>query len=322
MASSVLDNVAGEIDEIFEQQEVSLVHTLDIRGNLAGRFAAKRVGIKSVVSTRHEMYYSSSFPLGKKIRRMAYVLLDRLTAHLCQRFIVVSRAVGSELSLLERVPFERIVVIHNGIDLRELDKIVSTLVGEQLPKSLGLNLGAPVVGSIGRLIPEKGYETFIRAAKEILSSIPGISFLLVGDGPDRQRLEKLADELGLREKFLFLGFQEHVQAFLRSFDIFVLPSVHEGFGLTILEAMAMQKPVVATAVGGIPEVVANGESGILVTPQNPQGLAEAILTLLQERSKATEMGKKGRKIVEERFTLERMLKETEEVYSHLLSGKT
>lgn len=309
------------LSSFLKEKQAKIVHTLDIRSNFLGRLAAKRARVPAVVATRHEMYYSAGFDFGKKVRRFLYLLLDRLTAHFCDLFIVVSRAIEQELIRWERIPPRKIKLIYNGIDLREMDRRASVLPRDEVANRLGLDESHLVVGSVGRLISEKGYETLVLAARAIVRSFPKVCFLLVGKGSDRQRLQELVEEFGLEDRFRFLGFQEEPLRFVNLFDVFVLPSIHEGFGLTVLEAMAFQKPVVATRVGGIPEIVADGESGILVPPRNPEALAEAILTLLKNRTKATEMGKCGRKIVEKSFRLEDMLQRTEKVYDKLLEKK-
>jgi len=140
----------------------------------------------------------------------------------------------------------------------------------------------------------------------------------VGDGEYRKRLENLRKELGLNENVIFAGNREDIPQILADIDIFVLSSVSEGFGRSAAEAMACAKPVVATKVGGVPEVVDDGITGSLVLPKNPNALAEAIITLLQNKEKAQRMGQAGRKRVEKMFSLQKNIRQTEEIYEEIL----
>jgi len=182
--------------------------------------------------------------------------------------------------------------------------------------------GEQVVGTVSSLTPHKGHTYLIEAASKVLEVFPSTQFLLVGDGRMREELEKKAKNLNLTPSIKFLGTRKDIPEILAAIDIFVLTSSsREGLGISILEAMAAEKPVVATAIGGIPEVVIDGETGILVPPKNTDDIAGAIIELLKNPGKANTMGQKGAQRVKEKFTTQHMLVDIEELYESSLQIK-
>jgi len=174
---------------------------------------------------------------------------------------------------------------------------------------------------IGRFQPQKNHLLLIKAYEIAKKEYPSISLWLVGDGPLRGRVEKLVKEKGFERNVKFLGVREDVAKLLSEADVFILPSDWEGVPLSILEAMAASKPVIATSVGGVPELVENGVSGILVPPGNPEALAKAILHLANDPDLRQRMGKAGQKIAIERFDISRTAREYEALYLELLRGR-
>jgi glycosyltransferase involved in cell wall biosynthesis len=173
------------------------------------------------------------------------------------------------------------------------------------------------------VLPHKGYDDLVRALALLQEKLPRVKCLIVGKAPRRGYLRKLlrrAEHLSIRERLIVAGFQEDVVPFLHAMDVFVLPSRTEGLPITILEAMAAGKPVVATAVGGIPEVVRDDETGLLVPPGDPGRLAEAVMRLLEAPALAKAMGEAGRRQVESRFTMEQEARQTARVYGQVLTA--
>jgi glycosyltransferase involved in cell wall biosynthesis len=181
--------------------------------------------------------------------------------------------------------------------------------------------GEVVIGTIARLVWYKGLEDLLKAAALIVRRYPSARFLVVGDGPLRQALEEKARALRLNGTVRFLGAVPNASSLLPHFDIFVLSSLWEGMSNSLLEAMAAGKPVVATDVGGSPEVVIDGKTGFLVPPKDPEALASAILHLLADRELARNLGEAGRIRVESEFTLEIMVARLEELYDSLLAAR-
>lgn len=285
-----------------------LVHT---HASLAGRLAARLAGVRAVVYTKHGLAGSEeAFVQVRGRRRLANALASRL---LSDRIIAISRAVERELAAQGADP-RRITVVYNGVDLDGPATGVSV-------RPAGIPEGDPLVGMVGRLSPEKGYRYFLEAAALVRPRKPGARFVIVGGGPERGEIADKVRELGLDGVLLMTGFRADVGEIMGALDVLVLASTAEGLGLVILEAMAAGKPVVATRVGGIPEAVEDGVTGLLVPPGDPGAMAGAILALAADRARAAEMGRAGRKRVEEKFSGRAMAEETARIYREVL-GRT
>ena len=208
------------------------------------------------------------------------------------------------------IPASGIRTIYEGINL--------SLYPKRVPQCAPQHTGPLVVGTVAHLSPEKGLQYLVEAASLIPDVRKRLRFVIVGDGTCLQPLTELVRDRGLQEVFKFAGFHSETSKFMESFDIFALPSLSEGLSSAILEAMATSLPIVATAVGGIPELVKHGDNGLLVAPMDPVALATAIQLLADDRAESRRMGERGRKRVEEQFTLERKIRETEQLCSWLL----
>lgn len=239
--------------------------------------------------------------------------LDWLLARLATRTITNSKAVRGRLRRWPRA-HDRSVVVPNGIDL---DTFVPLKKLDTVRNELGLHPGKRVIGTVGRLVPFKGHRYLLDAFVLILQNNTGIRLLIVGDGPEREALERRAQALGIASAVTFLGHREDVADLLSVMDIFVLPSVEEGFGRVVLEAMALKLPVVATAAGGVVEVVEDKVTGLLVRSEDPRALASAIETFLEDPACARAMGFAGRRRVEQYYTLRRHAQLVEAVYDEV-----
>lgn len=205
-------------------------------------------------------------------------------------------------------------VIYCGIDLQRFMPVDNT------ERSLKLR-GYPVVGAVGRLIPRKGYNYLLRAMPDIKKAFPNAKLILTGDGEEEENLRVLANELDVQESVVFMGNRKDIPEIMNSFDVFVLPSLSEGLGVVVLEAFAVGKPVVASNVEGIPEMVINGENGFLVPIKDFDALAKRIITLLKDPLLASRMGKKGRHLVEENFDINNKISEYESLYLEVRDSK-
>lgn len=222
------------------------------------------------------------------------------------------------------VPQDKIRLIYNGIDINKFDpeRFNRTVCKEKL----GIAKNQKVITTIGQIYPRKGISFLIKACKRLAFAESHaelkVKLLIVGSDPTPNErnltfLKSLISRLNLEEKVEFLGYREDIPDILAATDVFVLPSLEEPFGRVLIEAMAMKVPVVATNVGGIPEIVEDGKSGFLVPPKDPKALAEKLLVLLKDDKMREEFGIQGRKIVEEKFTLEKHIKEIEKIYEVL-----
>lgn len=213
---------------------------------------------------------------------------------------------------------KKIFVIYNGTDIR---KYVLSEIKDLAIEGIHIEQNESVVINVSSLIPRKGLEYMLQAAAIVVKKFPNVKFLIVGEGPLLSKLRGLCAELNISSKVIFTGKRSDVQHLLKISDIFVLSALSEAFPLVIIEAMASGKPVVATAVAGVPEAVVDGDNGYLVQPKDCAGLSEAIITLLGNRELARTMGLRGREMVEEKFSLDRIVTEYLNLHEKLISSK-
>ena len=292
--------------------DADLVHCHSaVAGTILARIGAYLAGVPLISHVHIENKFSDV----RWIQKLQ-IILDNITAIVVDKIITISNATKSSL-IDQGISSNKITVIHNGISLTEqLDDMPEV---DQLRSTLGLKNNSHVVGTVARLCPVKGQREFILAARNICNLYPNTEFLVIGEdyefeGKYRSNLENLVKELDLEEFVHFLGFRSDVRRLIHSFEIFVLPSWIEGLPVTILEAMAARKPVVATSVGGVPELVLDGETGILVPPRDVPGLSKAIESLLDEPDIAHQMGNKGYEYVHQEFSHEKMWTQVQQLY--------
>ncbi len=303
-----------QLVSLMRQHQVQLVHTHGAKAGLVGRLAALRTGVPVVIATFHNFIYGDDYARWK---RAAFSAVQRRLARYTDHAITVSEALARDIQRVERFPREKITTIYNGLSLAKFNQITEVT---RKKRELGLDVTAPVVGVVARLIPQKGISCFLKAAKMIQDQIPKVNFLVVGDGPVRGSLEKEAAHLGLK-KIVFAGFRFDVPQLLPIFNIFVIPSLSEGLSIGVLEAMAARRPIVASRVGGLPELVWHGKTGMLVPPNNPRALARTVITLLERPFLAEVLGLQARRAVEQQFAESRMVARTEALYEKLLTEK-
>lgn len=231
-------------------------------------------------------------------------------------FICASEAIRQML-LGQGIAPEQAVTVHEGIDLEHVDAAPPVNVHELF----WMPHGAPLVGNIGALVPHKGQRHLIDAAALVVREVPDARFLILGEGELKPALEKQIADLALQKHVLLAGFRPDVLSILKGFDLFVMPSVTEGLGTSLLDAMACARPIIASRVGGIPEVVRHGETGLLVPPKDARDLAGAIIRLLLDPALAQKFAAAGLARVREKFSVERMVQETLAVYE-ALAGNT
>ncbi|RKY04929.1 hypothetical protein DRP77_02445, partial [Candidatus Poribacteria bacterium] len=207
--------------------------------------------------------------------------------------------------------------VHNGIEIEAFNLDHRSIPPANIdPRLNGSDL---IVGSVGRLHPVKGYGYLLEAVPKVKAAVPRVKFVIAGEGVLRRELEEKAERLGIGGTVLFLGHRDDIPEVLSCFDIFVLPSLTEGISISILEAMAASKPVIATDVGGNPEVVEGGTTVGLVKPENPDELARAIIALAENPTMRDALGRAGRKRVMERFSMKAMVSKYEGLYDDLIS---
>ncbi len=288
---------------IIKNNKIDLVHTHLVHAGILGKIAAKICGVKNVITTRHYGYQI-------KENSLLFRFEDMLTKY-SSTVIAISTSVKDYLLSKKIVPESKITIIKNGIDL---DLFKSGRKNKKNKHNHCMK-----IGSIGRLHPIKGYDYLLETFKIVNDKNPLLKLEIVGDGKIKPDLLKKAKRLNLLKNVTFLGSlpPSNVISILNDWDLFILPSLWEGFGIVILEAMAMQLAVIATKIGGIKEIVKDGETGILVNPKNPKKMANAILLLLNDETKRLTMGKAGQKRILENFSLYEKTKQLEKIYDSL-----
>jgi glycosyltransferase involved in cell wall biosynthesis len=208
------------------------------------------------------------------------------------------------------VPPEKIKTIANGIDVTAFER------AQPLP--LLKDEGSIVVGVVARLDLQKGFEYLLRAARELCKMFPDLKIVIAGEGPDRNRIEEMIQQYGLQSSVVLAGQQSNMPAVYAAMDIFVLPSLNEGLPMTVLEAMAASKPVIATRVGAIPSVIRDGENGLLVAPKDSEGLRNAVASLLNDPERRRQLGDQAHAWVSQNYTSEAMALKYREMYEGVL----
>jgi glycosyltransferase involved in cell wall biosynthesis len=294
-----------------------IVHTHNSKAGFVGRLAARIAGVPVVIHTVHGFAFHGQEPAW---RQFLYRSLEKLASHLCDRMIFISQPL-IDWALKEGVTKkDKIVKIYSGIDLNEFQP--ATLDEKQRAREKwGIGPNDPVVGIVSKLWEGKGHEVLIKAFKDVKKDINRAKLVIVGEGYLEDKLRSLTDNLGLTDSVIFTGFQSDVSTVIRVFDVAVLPSFFEGMGRVLLEAMAMEKPVVASRVGGIPDIVKDGINGFLTTPGDTKELGDALKILLNDKRLATRMGKEGRKGVTAEFSADMMVNAIKDVYKASLERK-
>ena len=298
-----------ELLRVVRVEKPRIVHTHTSKAGILGRWAAWLCRVPVIVHTPHGHVFWGYFgPLETKL----YVTLEKITARITDRIIALTGQERDDHLRFRVAPPEKFVTIHSGVDLSRFDAALYDR--SKIRIELDIPPGDLVVGTAGRLTPVKGHVHLIAAAAKILAVHPDTTFVLLGDGELKGRLIEQAEALGLAGKVRFPGWRPDVAAVMSAFDVFVLPSLNEGMGRVLVEAMALSKPVVASRTGGIKDLVADGSNGLLVPPGDAGDLADAILRLLGDAAMRAAMGGEGRRRAEI-YSAERMVEKIEELYA-------
>ncbi|HBV96280.1 MAG: glycosyl transferase [Peptococcaceae bacterium BICA1-7] len=303
--------IVTKLRDLIIEEKIDIVHTHGVRANLVGRLSARMAGVETVVTTVHSLL-AQDYP--DLFSRLANNFIERASRGLTTHFIAVSG--GLQKALVQQgIPERKITVIYNGLN-PDLFRIEGA-VGRWRQKA-GFSPGVPLVAIVGRLHLVKGHRYFLKAAAEILKERADVHFLVVGCGPERDSLEEFTGKLGISDHVTFTGFISDVSELMPDLNLLIVPSLWEGFGLTALEAMAVGVPVVATSVGGLPEIVDHGTTGLLVPPADEAGLTRGITWMLDHPQEAVEMAAAAKEVVEQKFSASAMARKTEDLYRRLL----
>ena len=292
----------GKIRKIVQEERIDLIHAHTRVTQVAGTLVSQSTKVP-YLTTCHGYFKNR--------------LSRRLFPCWGNHVIAISTQVKKHLEDDFYVPSQKITLIESGIDLAKF-KVVSDSERREAKKKYSLEKFF-VVGIIARLSDVKGQDILIRAMKEVVAAKSDVYLLIVGEGKMEKELKDLTQELGLKNHILFLPIINQTSEILSAMDIFIMPSRQEGLGLSIMEAQACGLPVVGSDVGGIPTLIEHEKTGLLIKPEDPQGLAKAIIRLINENALRAKLGKNARQFIENNYALKRMVDQTLQVYQNLVS---
>ncbi|RJQ60349.1 MAG: glycosyltransferase family 1 protein [Desulfobacteraceae bacterium] len=306
-----------ELTLFLKKNRYHIIHTHNSKAGFIGRLAGKLASVPIVVHTVHGFSFHDQEPFWK---RKLLLNLERIASRWCDRMIFISQPL-IDWGLRERVArIDKIVKIYSGIELEKF-RLASEGETNRLRKKWGIALDEAVIGIVSKLWEGKGHAVLIRAFSEVSKHLPNSKLVIVGEGDLKNELESLSSAIGMNGRVLFTGFQANVRDLLACFDVAVLPSFFEGMGRVLLEAMAMEKPVVGTRVGGIPDLIDDGVNGFLIEPANVMQLSSSILRILNDKDLARQMGRAGRKKIQAVYSAEYMVRAIDDVYRRLFIEK-
>ncbi|MCP5004621.1 MAG: glycosyltransferase family 4 protein [Planctomycetes bacterium] len=294
---------------LFKLHRFDIIHTHAYSAGTIGRICAFLTRTPVIIAHNHSTY---------EHHNKYHHIIERILSHITDKIICVSDMVRRFAIEIERVDSGKLLTIQNGID--EVCPVPKTTTS-RLRKELDIPVNHSVICTITHMEQHKGVIYLIKSASLLLQSKKEITFLLVGKGSLKEKLRKLCVDLGINKHVIFTGERIDIPGILSLTDIFVLPSIREGLGLSILEAMSLGKPVIATNVGGIPEIVSDGITGTLVPPGDPEALYNAMNELLGNIEKQKTLGYNGKKICNESFNSQTMVSRIEELYDTLTGDK-
>ena len=310
---------------LFSSRRFSIVHLHTSKAGVLGVLAARLAGVPVIIYSSHGHIFDSRAKIrGLPPRLLNFLFWIRKKIYdLSDRVIVLTSEDSKEQERLGLGTHGKFKIIPNAIDLKRFSRTRTRVASlESLRRALDLKAGDfPILLCVARLSPEKGVEHLIRAVPLLTAKLPHLKLWIAGDGPERKNLEKLADALKLKGRIHFLGRRHDVPELLALADIFILPSLYEAMGIAIAEAMAAGLPVIATKVGGVPGIIDDGVHGILVEPQSPEALAEAIEHLAADRTLRERMGANAFERAQQLFSMNTMIHSVTELYEEFLIRK-
>lgn len=296
------------VKRLLKDEHVDLIHAHEFDANVQGTFVAALSGVPLVATVHGKNYFWE-----KLRRRLAYQWVSRNAT-------MVAVSENLKQFIVEKVGVDsgHVKVVYNGVDL--LPHCGPADI-DQCRKELDLPTGDQIVGVVGNLYPVKGHQYLIAAIPAVLAKCPNTTFIFAGRGQLEGELKEQAHQLGVAQKVRFLGLRQDIPRILAVLHAFVLPSLSEGLSMAILEAMVAGKPVIATDVGGNPELVEDSETGYLVPSQNSQALADRLISLLMNRDRALQFGKVGQLRAQGQFSLRTMVREYQAIYDQCIEAR-
>jgi glycosyltransferase involved in cell wall biosynthesis len=294
------------------REKPAIVHTHSSKAGILGRWAAKMAGVRCIIHTPHGHVFYGHF--GSLTSRL-FLLMEKLSALITDCMIALTEGEKKDYIELLNLRPASIEIIHSGVDINRYMKTRIKIKEKKI--SLGLNPKKLVVGTVGWLLSIKGPMVLLKAMGRIWQKHSDVELVYVGKGELEEELKTESFRMGVSDSVTFLGWRNDVHEIMPVFDLFVLPSLNEGMGRVLVEAMASGKPVVGSNVGGIPDLIKNGHNGFLVEPGDEIDLSVAIEKVLTDAKMRDEMGRKG-KTMARNFGVERMVEKIDDLYATLL----
>ncbi|MGR3174885.1 MAG: glycosyltransferase [Candidatus Scalindua sp.] len=295
--------------KLLKNRKFDIIHTHAYSAGTIGRISAFLAGVPVIISHNHSVYdYYNRY----------YHFVEWLLCLITDKIICVSDIVKKFANETQRINAKKLITIHNGLDS---EYTVSEKRTSGLRKVLDIPADHSIICTIAHMEEHKGIKYLLESASLLLQSRNDISFLLVGEGALKEELKILSTDLKIEKNVIFTGERSDIPEILSLTDIFVLPSLREGMPLSILEAMDCGKPIIATNVGGVPEIVKDGVNGILVSPKDPEALYSAMNELLDDRKRQEKMGRNGKRVCNESFSSKTMVGKIEDLYDFLINKK-
>jgi glycosyltransferase involved in cell wall biosynthesis len=318
-------------DELFKKCKKEGIKVIPLKGNQTSDiFRLGYIGRQFDIIHAHSAKGHTISALSKKLHRKPVVYTRRVDYRPRKnRFTylkykntdkIVSITEAVRRIVLESFPFltNRTEVIYSSVDVRDIERKVKCEIVENIKKELN---GNPTVGTLAALTEQKDIPNLIEASKKVLEKLTNAKFFVFGEGKLRKKLQKIIDSNGISKSFVLYGFVDDIVNYTKALDVFVLPSKNEGLGSSLLVAMVLKVPVVSTNVGGTSEVVENEETGLLVPPNNPELLADAIVRIVTDRELSNHLVEKAYNLVKKKFSVDRMVNSYVELYREVLSGR-
>jgi glycosyltransferase involved in cell wall biosynthesis len=296
------------------KEKPDIVHTHSSKAGILGRLAAKIAGVPYIIHTPHGHVFYGHFGI---IASKIFLWIERIFSKFTDRMVALTNGEKRDYIKLSVCPPEKLFRIHSGIDLKQFMQPNGNSLEKK--RSLGLDHNGIVIGFVGWLLPIKGPMYLLKAMQHIWPDHPTASLVMIGKGELDVELRAQALRMNANGKVKFLGWREDIHEIMPVFDLLVLPSLNEGMGRVLVEAMAAGKPVVASEVGGIPDLVKHGETGYLVRPADEKALAKGIKKILNDPEQAKLMGQRGKEYCRQ-FSLEAMIQKLDDLYSDLIQN--
>ena len=300
--------------KILRKERPDIVHTHTSKAGFLGRFASFLARVPIIIHTPHGHVFHSYF--GPTLTKI-FVIAEKILSLITDKIITLTNRERDEHIERRIAPLNKFITIHSGVDL---DRFMNLNIDiKKKKKELNIPQDFYVIGTVGRLVPIKGHKYLVSAAEMIIKEFPKTVFVIVGDGFLKPILERHAEALGIRKNIIFTGWRKDVPEILYLFDILVFPSLNEGMGRVMIEGMSLGKPIVASNVGGIRDLIEDGKNGLLVPPRDSNALRKAISRLIRNKKLAEGLGKIGKMEVYPDFDASTMVKKIDNLYESLLS---